>query len=576
MLRIFIFLSLVLLLGFAFAWFADRPGDVMLVWQGNQYQTSLMVVVVGIAVLVAVTMFVWWIARTILDSPKIMQRFWSSRKKDRGYRALSMGLIAANSGDASAARRFTKESVKLLGHEPLVDLLDAQAALLEGNRDEARKRFEEMLGEDETKLVALRGLYLEAERQKAGEAARHYAEEAHKAAPNLPWAANAKLRYASQDGDWTSALNTLEASRVAGLVDKETAKRQKAVLLTAKAMQDEPADPSGAAKAAREAHKLAPDLVAAAIIGAKALSRNNDIGRAAGMLEAVWKKTPHPEIAQSYIHLRMGDAALDRMKRARKLAGLKPNHNEGNYAIAEAAIEAQDWQAAREALAPLLAGSPSERTCLIMADIEEGEFGDKGRMRGWLARAVRAPRDAAWTADGFVSEKWLPISPVTGRIDAFEWKVPVEQLGGPDAQVYDAEGLEALVRKPVVTADEEEAEPGIAEKLTAAIGLSGDTQDAEIIEEEVDPTKAETDVAAADDQTVKPDGAEAEKVIDVEVAESKDNASKDDTAPEKPKDLETSESPKNRDGNIFALDRRPDDPGIGDDDEPKPKKFGIF
>ena len=40
------------------------------------------------------------------------------------------------------------------------------------------------------------------------------------------------------------------------------------------------------------------------------------------------------------------------------------------------------------------------------------------------ARA-HAPRDPAWTADGFVSERWLPVSPVTGRLDAFEWKVPL-------------------------------------------------------------------------------------------------------------------------------------------------------
>jgi HemY protein len=45
-----------------------------------------------------------------------------------------------------------------------------------------------------------------------------------------------------------------------------------------------------------------------------------------------------------------------------------------------------------------------------------------------MARALHARRDPAWTADGFVSERWLPISPVTGRLDAFEWKDPVATL----------------------------------------------------------------------------------------------------------------------------------------------------
>ena len=51
-----------------------------------------------------------------------------------------------------------------------------------------------------------------------------------------------------------------------------------------------------------------------------------------------------------------------------------------------------------------------------MARIELGEFGDKGREREWLARALRAPRDRAWIADGYVSDRWLPVSPVTGAV----------------------------------------------------------------------------------------------------------------------------------------------------------------
>ncbi|MNL65396.1 hypothetical protein D3C87_1897250 [compost metagenome] len=66
-----------------------------------------------------------------------------------------------------------------------------------------------------------------------------------------------------------------------------------------------------------------------------------------------------------------------------------------------------------------------------MAEIEEGQTGDQGKAREWLARAVRAPRDPAWTADGIVSDEWEPVSPVTGRLDAFEWKVPVASNARP-------------------------------------------------------------------------------------------------------------------------------------------------
>jgi HemY protein len=46
-----------------------------------------------------------------------------------------------------------------------------------------------------------------------------------------------------------------------------------------------------------------------------------------------------------------------------------------------------------------------------------------------MARAMRAAPDPAWTADGVVSEQWLPVSPATGKLDAFQWKVPVAEIG---------------------------------------------------------------------------------------------------------------------------------------------------
>jgi len=81
----------------------------------------------------------------------------------------------------------------------------------------------------------------------------------------------------------------------------------------------------------------------------------------------------------------------------------------------------------RSALAPHTA-SPRKRVAALMAELEMAQ-GDEGRAREWMARALNARRDPAWTADAFVSDHWLPISPVSGRLDAFEWKDP---LAGED------------------------------------------------------------------------------------------------------------------------------------------------
>jgi HemY protein len=102
--------------------------------------------------------------------------------------------------------------------------------------------------------------------------------------------------------------------------------------------------------------------------------------------------------------------------------------------VARAALDAQEFAVARRVLAPL-AIAPSQRVAMLMAELEEKEHGDEGRAREWMTRAVRARPDPAWTADGIRSERWMPVSPVTGRLDAFQWKDPIADLGIDDALI---------------------------------------------------------------------------------------------------------------------------------------------
>lgn len=575
MIRLVIFLVIVAVLGFGFAWFADRPGDVVLSWQGVRYETSLMVVLAAIAALVAMLMIGWWLISAILRSPALINRFFRNRRRDRGYHALSQGLIAASYGDSAQARKLSKDSRKLLGSEPLVELLDAQTSLLEGDREAARKRFEQMLDDDDTKLVALRGLYLEAEREGETLAARHYAEEAAQALPGLGWAGNANLKFQALDADWEAALRTVETLRAAGRMSKEEAARKRAVLLTAFAYSEEQADPAKAAKHASEAHKLAPDLVPAAVIGSAAMVRTDDLRRAARMLESVWKKSRHPEVADAYVHLRSGDSTHDRLKRARKLAGMAPDDPQGQMAIAEAAVEAQEWEQARAAMRPLLEKGPTQRACLVMADIEEGEYGDRGRMQAWLSRAVRAPRDPVWIADGHTSEKWLPVSPVSGEVDAFEWKVPLAALGEP-VELPDVSGLgEPLAELP----PQSQASPvpgGIPEVLDkqAAAAAAAATTDGEpagkaaSLEETSDEDAAGQEPARAGAKVIE--GSVADAGIDDNAGEKAGGAA--ETQPE-PGSGETGEEP---DEKSRPFDRLPDDPGVEPGEAEDDKRFRLF
>jgi HemY protein len=63
-------------------------------------------------------------------------------------------------------------------------------------------------------------------------------------------------------------------------------------------------------------------------------------------------------------------------------------------------------------------------------------------------RAVRARHDPVWTADGYVSDRWRPVSPVTGRLDAFQWQTPVAALPSDKSTEIEASAFEQAMLAP--------------------------------------------------------------------------------------------------------------------------------
>ncbi|MES0883591.1 heme biosynthesis protein HemY [Roseibium sp. SCP14] len=425
MIRVLFYFLLLFALAAGFAWMSDLPGTISISWNGYVWEQPPVVVALVAGVALVAFLAVVWLIRVILKSPQIATRFFRRRRKDKGYTALSHGLIALGTGNAKLARRYGLDADRLLAEEPAAKLLLAQTAQLAGKDDEARQRFEAMLEDPETKALGLHGLFVEAERHREPVAARHYAEEAAKTAPGLEWAGKAVLGYQAVAHHWDEALKTLERNYAAKLLDKKTYRRQRAVILTALALKLEDGEPERAYSLAKEAHGLALDLVPAAVVTSRLATRKGDIRKASKVLEATWRLSPHPELAETYAHVRTGDSAVDRLKRVKSLAAQRANTPEGALAVARAAMEAREFDEARSQLKKLLQSEPTRNAYLLMAELEEAEHGDKGRMRDWLARAIKAPQDKAWIADGIVSADWQAVSPVTGKLDAFHWAAPI-------------------------------------------------------------------------------------------------------------------------------------------------------
>lgn len=464
MLRIVLFLVLIALAAWGAAWVADQPGDVVLSWGVTKITTTLPVFALMIGIVIVLGMLALGVLSILWRTPGRIRRGHHERRIVRGRNAITHGLLAIGHGDVAAARRHADDARRLAGHDPLALLLHAQSAQLDGDRDGAKAVFSSMAEREDTRLFGLRGLFIEAQRADDAVAAVMIAEEALKLAPSSSWASHAVLGFRCAQGDWEGALKILDHDHESGLLDKASYRRRRGVLLTARALELEKVDRDRSRESVMEAVKLAPTLVPAAVLAAKFESEAHQVRRAMRLVEAAWLKHPHPDLADAYAHVRLGDSARQRLVRIETLAAKTPDAVEGKLAVARAAIDASEFAKAREALATLIA-DPTQRVAMLMAEIERTEHGDSGKARTWTLRAVRARHDPAWTADGYVSDRWRPVSPVTGRLDAFQWQTPVASLPPADkgavieTSPFEEAMLAAPSPKPESVTSEALAEP---------------------------------------------------------------------------------------------------------------------
>ena len=436
MLRLLVFLAVLGALAAGLSWLADMPGGVTLSWRGEEHSLTLVTALSLVAALGLALAVAFGLLGFLLRTPSLVAEATRVRRREKGLSALSRGMIAIGAGEAGAAQAFTADADRYVGDEPLTKFLRAQAAQLSGDRAGAVAAFHDMLGSDDTHLLGLRGLHVEARRGGNAQAALEYAERAY-ARARTPWAAQAVLDEFAIRRDWTRALATVEANARFGLIDRPTANRWRAALKTAIAGERAERDSRGALALAREALDLAPGLIPAAALTAKLTAAAGDLRKAARILETAYGAGPHPDLAEAYVRLRPGDSAADRLVRAKALARLAPDDPESLLAVARAALDAQDLAAARANLAPLMSrqgGRPTARVCLLMAEIEEAA-GDDGAVREWLARAAHAPRDRAWIAQGIVSDRWAPAGP-DGALDVFVWRTPPDRPADAPALVW--------------------------------------------------------------------------------------------------------------------------------------------
>lgn len=415
---------------------AEFPGRVAVEWEGWRLDTSVATVAVVVAVLVVVAVILSRFWGAIRRAPA---RFLDSRRsgrRQRGYTALTQGMVSVAAGDVAEARRWARKADALLDEPPLTMLLSAQAAQLGGDEAAARRYFESMLEHDDTAFLGVRGLLMQAIKSGDKLEALRLARNAYELRPETGWVVDQLFELQVEAGLWDDANETIAAAiRRRSLPAAEARHRRAAVLVEQGRTAAAEGNKDIALSRLREAHDLDPASVPATI-GLARLFRDRGRGaKAERLIEEAWARAPNPELASVYGEIIDSKDPLARVKRFQRLFSFRPDHPESHIALAQASLSAKLWGEARKHLNATATEAPTARVCRLMAELEEAEKGDVAAARQWLTRATTAAPDEAWVCNdcGAIAGGWTAVCGHCNAFGSLAWQAPprAARLGSP-------------------------------------------------------------------------------------------------------------------------------------------------
>jgi HemY protein len=415
MIRLAFYVFIAVLIGtFAF-WLAAHPGQVAITAFGFEIHTSAAVAIVLLLLLTFGFAFFWRGLGWAIELPAQLRKTRAQSRRDKGYDALELAVIAAASGDAQGAVKNAERVKMLLDRPALSGLLAARAAEAVGDITGAERQYQTLLEDKRTALAARRGLLRAALERRDYPSAITEAMAALDAEPGAKWAFDALFDAQVAARDWVGAIATLARGEKRSHIVPLAAKRRRAVLLAAESAQAEArGDEDEARRLAEKAVSAAPGFAPGAALAARLLVAAGKGWRAAGLLEDAWAAKPHPALSLAYRDLKEDEKPKARAKRLRGLVELNPEHRESRILSAEIALEEHDVEAARIAIMPVMEAEspPSSRLCTLMNQIERLAENRK-EANAWLTRSLSAPSEPDWSdldpegpAFGYRDEDW--------------------------------------------------------------------------------------------------------------------------------------------------------------------------
>src|SRR6056297_1835878 len=210
--KIAVFIALVAGVTFGASFLLELDGGVRIVMAGVEINLTpikaviaLVILVLAIWALMKLAAMLVAVLRFINGDETALSRYFDRNRQEKGYRALSEGILALASGEGDVAMAKAAKAEGYLRKPALTDLITAQAAEMAGDTAKAETVYKRLLTNEKTRFVGVRGILRKRLEEGDTETAMKLAQTAFALKPRHAEVQDTLLQLQAGSGDWKGA-----------------------------------------------------------------------------------------------------------------------------------------------------------------------------------------------------------------------------------------------------------------------------------------------------------------------------------------------------------------------------------
>lgn len=424
MIRLTAYIILALIIALSAAWISSNPGQVLVTWQNWEIRFSLAVMVLLAIIYTAIIFAVIWVLKKLnifayFSNPKRL-----AAKREKGEKDLSEAWSAYALEDYKDAIKFGLRAKSTLGESASVLRLLANAT--QKNGTEKNSYHDQLKSNDASSGWALKNELDHFIEQASWSDAKQLVEKLLVGHPKnkrllaLNFQLNAKL------GKWQEARSALQtAIKEKGSFTPIEQKHYGSVINYCLSLEEKAAgNKAESFVLLKSALKSDETFSPAALSAARLYIEQDDKKSAEKILTSIWKLAPNDDLADMLLELYPLESSGETHRRIKKITSSAPHYPESQHLLATAAIDAEQWPDAREALNTVInSDMTSQKTYQMLALLERKQKNDQDASDKFLKKAETAKPDNHWLCSAChkSTTHYLPLCQSCGEFDKVGW-----------------------------------------------------------------------------------------------------------------------------------------------------------